>query len=175
MKNKCKNWLLLHLWKPACLRTDWLRIFFKLIPNQVLSRLKKTKPSGSHKKCEKCPNTALYQPPQSFQKCWPKSFADPNWHILNFLHPIVMCRVIYWAPLGLRHLSRGGNPSHFLTIGSNCWSLRVVGFARCVRREISNHLELRSNQYIWQDYERCAHGDVVLVGPEKDAHMTRRC
>jgi hypothetical protein len=28
VRSKCENWLLLHLWKPASLRTDWLRIFF---------------------------------------------------------------------------------------------------------------------------------------------------
>lgn len=37
-----------------------------------------------------------------------------------------MCRATYWAPLGFRHLSRAVNPSHCLTIGSNCWSLKSL-------------------------------------------------
>jgi hypothetical protein len=28
-------------------------------------------------------------------------FAEPNWHVLTFLHPILMCRVTRWAPLGI--------------------------------------------------------------------------
>jgi len=27
------------------------------------------------------------------------NFAEPNWHVLNFLHPI--CRATYWAPVEL--------------------------------------------------------------------------
>jgi hypothetical protein len=26
-------------------------------------------------------------------------FRGPNWHMLDFLHPILMCRIAYWAPL----------------------------------------------------------------------------
>jgi len=30
-----------------------------------------------------------------------KHFAEPNWHGLTFLHPILMCRVTNWARLGM--------------------------------------------------------------------------
>ncbi len=34
-------------------------------------------------------------------KCAGQShFSEPNWHVLTFLHPIWMCMVPYWAPLG---------------------------------------------------------------------------
>jgi hypothetical protein len=75
LRNKCENWLLLHLWEPACLRTDWLFKKFKIDtqpgPQQV-------------KKMWEVPNTTSYQPPQTFLKCWPKSFADPNWAYFEF-------------------------------------------------------------------------------------------
>jgi hypothetical protein len=28
-------------------------------------------------------------------------FAEPNWHVLTFLHPILICRVTYWARVEL--------------------------------------------------------------------------
>jgi hypothetical protein len=31
-------------------------------------------------------------------------FAEPNQHVLTFLHPILVCRVTYWAPLGMLQL-----------------------------------------------------------------------
>ncbi len=29
----------------------------------------------------------------------PKPFPEPNRHTLDFLHPILLCRITYWAPL----------------------------------------------------------------------------
>jgi len=29
----------------------------------------------------------------------PNHFPEPNWHILDFLHPILLCRITYRAPL----------------------------------------------------------------------------
>ncbi len=101
-----------HVWEP----TDFLKNL-KLIPNQVLSRLKK---------CEKCPTLLHTSLRKVFKNAGQNHLLIQTGHILNFLHPILMCRVTYWAPLGLRHLRRAVNPSHFLTIGSNCWSLKSL-------------------------------------------------
>jgi hypothetical protein len=30
-------------------------------------------------------------------------FPEPNRHILTFLHPILLCRITYWASLEMHH------------------------------------------------------------------------
>ncbi len=43
---------------------------------------------------------ALYQPQQHMQLCWAakNQFPESNRHMLDFLYPIVLCRITYWAP-----------------------------------------------------------------------------
>jgi hypothetical protein len=38
---------------------------------------------------------AFYNPQQTLQKCGPKLIAEPNEHVLTFLHPILICRVAH--------------------------------------------------------------------------------
>ncbi len=41
---------------------------------------------------------AFYQSRYSVQLCWAKNqFPEPNRHILTCLHPILLCRITYWA------------------------------------------------------------------------------
>jgi hypothetical protein len=55
-------------------------------------------------------------------------FHEPNPHMLTFLHPIVMCRVTYWAPVGmlLRSIAldvskwREALESYEITLCNNC-------------------------------------------------------
>jgi hypothetical protein len=36
---------------------------------------------------------AFHQPQQTVQNCWGQNyFAEPNWHALTFLHPMLICR-----------------------------------------------------------------------------------
>jgi hypothetical protein len=46
--------------------------------------------------------TSFYQPQQMVQKSWAKNhFAEPNRHVLTFLHPILIFKVTYWVSLGM--------------------------------------------------------------------------
>ncbi len=112
-------------------------------------------------------------------------FAEPNWHVLNFLHPILICRVTYWAQveflLALNSILQhnfSSRASSFLRNSYSskgkdtqrlngsltgrsmyCWiySPHLIGFTYCI---------IEFNRWWWWAWQQFV-DDVVLFGRQK--------